>query len=334
MNACIIGCGSIGALKPDEFDSPSSKNILTHAHALYQLKNKDLIKNIFLIDSNYLKLKEAKQKWSCQGFTTLESLHTYSNEKIDLFVISAPTNYHYDILLDLYKVYTPKLVIVEKPFTSNLDQAQKIKKLYSSKNIPIVINYTRRFCPTIQTLKQEFDSNKYGKIKACNIIYVRGFQRDACHAIDLCNYFFGDFISGKILGHKDNAYDDYCKEDLTYPVWMEYTGCKNIYFTPADGRDYSIFEMDILTENSRINIIDHGKQIKIFNKTPEKIYGKFNGMNYEVNEIINNELENALYFMHGNCLNYLQSKNKKKYDLFCTIDDGIKVQKIYNKVLG
>lgn len=326
-NACIIGAGSIGALKPNTKDSPYSKDVLTHAHALYIFRKKKIIKDFYLIDIDRKKLKEACEKWKCRGFNSIESL----NKNIDIFIVSVDTEYHYDILNYIFKNFTPKIVIVEKPFCSSYEQAKNIYKKYQQKNISIVVNYIRRFCPTIQNLKEDIINNKYGEVKACNIIYVRGFIRDASHAIDLCNYFFGEFKHGGILGSKYNAYADHSENDLTVPVWMEYENCRNVYLTPADGRDYSIFEFDILTKNARINIIDHSRKTKIFLKEPEKIYGDFNSITYQANEIINNDLENAMYFMHGNVIGYLQS-DKKQYDLFCTGLDGLKVQKVYNKL--
>ncbi len=59
--AAIIGCGSIGALKPDEYDHKEGKNILTHAHALY---NNIQIKEIIFIDSDEDKMNAARMKWS------------------------------------------------------------------------------------------------------------------------------------------------------------------------------------------------------------------------------------------------------------------------------
>jgi predicted dehydrogenase len=236
-------------------------------------------------------------------------------------------------MLEVLKL-NPKLIIAEKPFCNNYDEAVKISKQYQKANIPIVINYTRRFCPSILEIKSKLETQKYGKIRACNIIYVRGFQRDACHAIDLCNYFFGEFKQGKILGNRNNIYNDFDEKDFTVPVWMEYDKCKNIFLTPANGLDYSIFEMDILTENARINLIDHGKKTKIYFKKSEKVYGDFSSMNYKATKIINNEIELSLISMYRNTLEYFKSKNKNQYNLICTDTNALDVQKVYQKILN
>lgn len=329
ITICIVGAGSIGALKPDKYDNPHSKHILTHAHSLYYFKNKKIINDFFIIDNDKEKLLKACKKWKCEGFLSLKELKD-NNINIDIFIIAVNTNYHASVMLEILKYYNPKLIIAEKPFCNNYDEALLISNEYKKSKIPIIINYPRRFCPSILEIKSKLED--YGKIRACNLIYVRGFQRDACHAIDLCNYFFGEFKHGKILGGINNTFNDYQDNDLTVPVWMEYEKCKNVYLTPANGNDYSIFEMDILMENTRINIIDHGKKTKVFIKKPEKVYGEFNSIDYEPNEIIDNELESATQFLHAVAIGYLESKNKNKYDLYCTAQNGLAVQEIYKKL--
>ena len=62
--AVLLGAGSIGALKPNEFDSPDTEEILTHAHAIY---NHPKINLLGIIDSNINKAKKAGNKWKKTG---------------------------------------------------------------------------------------------------------------------------------------------------------------------------------------------------------------------------------------------------------------------------
>jgi predicted dehydrogenase len=326
MYCAIIGAGSIGALKQYEFDSICSKFILTHAHALYHFRETNLITDFYIVDKNFEKKEEAQFKWNCLGFLSLQGLKR-KNEYIDVFTVSTSTEFHYDVLKEILEHFNPKLVIVEKPFCLNYKQALEIYQLYQKRKIQLVINYTRRFSFSIQSLRELLVNNYYGKVKACNVIYVRGFVRDASHALDLCSYFFGDFKTGNILGKRINYYDDYDQKDLTFPVWMEFEHCKNVYFTPSDGRDYSIFELDILTENARIQLFDHCKKTKIFNKKKEEVYGNFNSLDYENDIVIeNNNLEQSLYVLYMNIFDFLRDKNS----LICCGLDGLKVQRIYD----
>jgi predicted dehydrogenase len=328
FNACIVGAGSIGALKPDEFDSPKTENILTHAHALYHFKEMGRINEFFIVDKDYKKKQEAKEKWHCKTFSNLKSLKIQTTN-IDIFVIAVPTEYHKDVIDEILENFNPKMIIVEKPFCYNYREALQVYQKCMKREIVLVVNYTRRFCLSIQSLKNEFDCLKYGKIKACNILYVRGFIRDACHAIDLCNYFFGEFRQGNILGNRMNSYEDYSKDDLTLPVWMEFENCPNVYFTPIDGNDMSIFEFDILTEQARIQLVDHFRQTKIYEKNDSCIYGNFSSLSYENVSVFDNNLETSLYYLYFNSFAYLKGQNKQ---LISSGRDALKVQEIYRRL--
>lgn len=328
FNACIVGAGSIGALKPDEFDSPKTENILTHAHALYYFREMERINNFFIVEKDYKKKEEAGKKWNCKTFLSLKSLKVHTTN-IDIFIIAVPTEFHKDVIDEILENFEPKMLIVEKPFCFNYREALQVYQKCMKKEILIVVNYTRRFCLSIQSLMDDIKFKKYGKIKACNILYVRGFIRDACHAIDLCNYFFGEFRQGNILGNKMNSYEDYSQDDLTLPVWMEFENCPNVYFTPIDGNDMSIFEFDILTENSRIQLIDHFRQTKIYTKNDSCLYGNFPSLNYESFIIQDNNLETSLYYLYLNCFSCLKGESQH---LISSGRDALKVQEIYRRL--
>jgi len=63
-NWLIIGAGSIGALKPNELDSPTTENILTHAHALHRLRGRREIDDFFIVDVDEEKAGEACVRWN------------------------------------------------------------------------------------------------------------------------------------------------------------------------------------------------------------------------------------------------------------------------------
>ena len=59
-NVAIIGVGSIGALKNNQFDSPDTDNIFTHAHACY---NHPQVDKIGFFDTDLDKALKAMEKW-------------------------------------------------------------------------------------------------------------------------------------------------------------------------------------------------------------------------------------------------------------------------------
>jgi hypothetical protein len=99
---------------------------------------------------------------------------------VDIAIVSTSDNTHYEILKQLAE-YPLKLVIVEKPICENLEQAREIVELYKAKGIPLMVNYTRRFLPYYDNLKE------YGKPISSVCRFNRGWLHTASHAIDFFN---------------------------------------------------------------------------------------------------------------------------------------------------
>ncbi|GAG04909.1 unnamed protein product, partial [marine sediment metagenome] len=197
-NIIILGCGSIGSTKPNKYDSPDTEAILTWAHAFYNLKEKYDISLCF-IDSELKKANKAKEKWGGKAYPDLEEFNkdNRNNEK-RIFVVAVPTQKHFKVLSKVLK-FKPDLVIAEKPFTDHFEDAKTIRRLYFKKNVPLLIDYIRRFDPITRAVKNAIDLGILGKIQQCRIIYNRGFKREASHALDLMCFFLGEYETGIIL---------------------------------------------------------------------------------------------------------------------------------------
>ena len=82
-------------------------------------------------------------------------------EKIDLFVVLAPTPNHYEILKKL--ILNNVNIIVEKPILSNFYEVKKLNRyLKGFKKIYVVHNYIGY--PAIREIQQLIRRNKFGKL--------------------------------------------------------------------------------------------------------------------------------------------------------------------------
>lgn len=311
----IIGAGSIGALKDDIYDSPISNNILTHAHACY---NHLKINLAGIIDINFDKAIKAANKWQTSAYNCISGI----DEDIDILIIATPTNTHYELMVDILKL-SPKLVIIEKPFCGKEKNCREIIGEYRKANIPILVDYIRRFDPYHYNIEELIKQNHLGKIFQCRFIYTRGFLRDACHAIDLCNLWFGNNLYAEIL-NENSAITDYSYEDKTLTAYMIYEKCPHIFLTCVDGRLYDMFEIDILTEKGRIVFFDHGLLKNAFVPYPEPHYGNYNTLN-NISFPEKTQLNIALINLLNNAIDHLE-KNKQ---LLCTGEDALNVHNVY-----
>jgi len=185
--AIIIGAGNKGCLS----DAPGTGNeskFLSYAHAI---KEHPGFAGFHIYDRDESKIITAAKAW---GITTMmcRSWQSYiACYPIDIAIVATPDETHYEILKQLAE-YPLKLVICEKPICTDLGQAREIIDLYKSINIPLAIDYTRRFIPYWQEAKAEIDTGKAGKFLKGYCYFNRGTLHTLSHFTDLALWFIGN----------------------------------------------------------------------------------------------------------------------------------------------
>lgn len=301
--ALIIGAGSIGALKPDEFDSPESKQIYTHAHACYSHPNIDLVG---IVDHDMDKAEQAANKWNTIPFDSIKIfynsfLELYKGASPDIVIVATNTNTHYDIIHQLIP-YKPKVIICEKPFCSNLEQAHNISELCKDAGINLIVNYTRTFVPELKELSNDLKAGKYGEIYNFTLRYSRGLMREACHAFYWCLQTFGG-LPWEPDWHW-SLFDSPMKGDQS--PWMDFETklCNAVSFIPI-GSAYSTYNADIYTEKGRIELLNNWKTIR-FHELAKSTYGdyKATGLLFEDKQT---QLDQALTFLLDHAIKNIDS---------------------------
>lgn len=166
-----MGAGGQGS----EADQPGSGNehkIISYGHAFSAHPGFNLL-GFYDIDRE--KAFKAADAWRSDALPHWPII-------ADVIVIATLDDTHYEQLLKaIDHRLPPDLVICEKPICTDLEQAREIVDLYSKKNIPLMVNYTRRFLPYYDHLKQ------YGKPIYGTCAFNRGWMHTATHAIDFFN---------------------------------------------------------------------------------------------------------------------------------------------------
>lgn len=325
--AAVIGAGSIGALKDEKYDNPTGGNILTHCHAIQTHPRTNLIA---VIDTNREKAKEAAKKWGTEWYASVPELYYSTGLWPDIIVVATPTETHHEVLMQIANRGNVKLVIAEKPFTDNSEQAREVIEAYEKAGIPLMVDYIRRFDFTTQKVRDIIRSKELGFAQSCRVIYNRGLKREGSHAIDLMNFFFH---RGCIGGHLEDSglagpLADYSRDDPTYAVYLKYEGCPHVFLTPADGRQFSIFEIDILFERGRIVFQEHGLKCAVFKTMPEPVYGDYDTLYYSPTTH-ETGLNRALWNLVDNAVNHLDSGE----ELLCSSRDALRVHEVLESLL-
>ena len=252
--AAIIGCGSIGALKPEKFDSPHTQNALTHAHAMYNNPYIDL-EAVFDIDID--RAKAASECWVVKKYGS-----SIPCEHYDVVTIATPTKDHLETVYDVVMKVEPKIIVLEKPGGNSLPEWRKIQELGEKSNIPIMINYNRRFEKTHQRMKEILTriwNDPDGEIYGCRVYYGRGLKGDGCHAIDLMNWWFG--------ARERVAWGAHTIKEPNFPPSYGFLGqwkkCPFVAFIPVNSKYMGAFEVEIMTSVGLYSLVYNGLEMQL-----------------------------------------------------------------------
>lgn len=164
-----MGAGGQGS-EADQPESVNQNKYISYAHAFKDHPGFNLMG---FYDINTEKAFKASEAWNTDALAHWPII-------ADVIVIATPDATHYEQLLKATNRLEPDLVICEKPLCIDLEQAREIVQLHKDKNIPLMVDYTRRFIPELQELKHK--KPKYG---VC--LYNRGLLHTGSHAIDFFN---------------------------------------------------------------------------------------------------------------------------------------------------
>jgi len=314
FKSVVIGSGNIGAT----YDAPGSENVLTHAHAYTKHPNTKLVA---FVDCDVSKAQKAAEIWGGNYYSDLQKC--LESETPDIVSICVPTEYHFDILVKIID-YKPKFIFLEKPVCNTLDQSKEIMNKLEENNIPVSVNFVRRFDPSLQQLLQDYKSGYFGDYINGQAFYGKGISNNGSHCIDFLLWFFvkiKSFIkTQKIVDCKD--------DDPSFGVCFELERDKYFYLLPADERHYSIIEFDLLFEKARIKFKQFGLKLSFQRVRTDPIFPGYKDLTEE--RVKPSGLNKSLYYSIDNSVKYLLGDE----NIISSFHNGYKVQRICNEIIN
>ena len=241
-----------------------------------------------ICDLDIKKLEIAKKKYP--SINTTNSIdQVFENSEIDAIVIATPVSTHYDLALKALE--SNKHILVEKPLTNNVEQAQILGKKANDKNKILMIDHTYLYTPAIQKIKELIDSDSLGEIQYIDStrINLGLFQTDvnvmwdlAVHDIAICCYLLKEKpISVQAVGisHTENGL-----ENMAY-ITLHYNTKKIIHFncswiSPVKirhmliGGNKKMIVFNDLETTEKIKIYDSSYKNKLDSENTEKIFDR------------------------------------------------------------
>ncbi|MBX2860696.1 MAG: Gfo/Idh/MocA family oxidoreductase [Vampirovibrio sp.] len=286
LKLLIIGAGMIGAF----FDTPESPQVLTHAHAFSALPGFELVG---FVDPNGVKLESAVERWggtgnssvNCKGFQSIET--AMAEVTPDVVCVASPDETHGDILRVLAQ-YPLKLVFAEKPLTTDLAEAEEIVRLYEERNIPLAVNYSRRYVPEFRVLQSRVREGELGRFVSGAGCYGKGLTHNGTHLLDLLHWFLGPFQQVQVL----DSVTDFTPEDPSYSAVLWFDNQRPFHLSAVDSRLFTLFEMDLLFEKGRVRMNEAGFELEISEVQPDTRFTGYQTLH--LTDKVNTGLDQAL----------------------------------------
>jgi predicted dehydrogenase len=312
-NVLIVGAGRIAAF----FDTPTSDNILTHAHAFFDCPQ---FKIVGFVDVDQNAATKACQIWGGATFETLDQ--AFNSSEVDVVCAAAPDEFHYSILIDLLD-RPIKLIFAEKPLTQTLVQAEEIINLSKIRKIPILVNYTRRFVPEFVDLQSKIRTDVFGSFLTGSGIYGKGILHNGSHLIDLLRYLVGEV---RLVQATNFCYDFY-KNEPSASATLQINNSALFRLNFVDCSFYSVFEIDLFFEKARIKITESGLNIDVYMVEQNKIFAGYKSL--VLTKSIETQQNKALQFA---ALHILDALNNQA-ELRCTANDAFFAMKVCLEIL-
>jgi predicted dehydrogenase len=182
LKAAVIGVGSIGQ---------------NHARVYREMDGAELVG---VADANAGSATKIGNRLNVPFYTDVNQL--LEEQKPDLVSISVPTSLHFNVGMDMIK--RGLHVLVEKPITSTLEQAEELCAAAKKQGIMLAVGHIERFNPAVMEMRRRLKEGYAGRIYKIHTqrlspypsrIQDAGVVIDlASHDIDLMRYLTGEEI--------------------------------------------------------------------------------------------------------------------------------------------
>lgn len=283
----IIGAGQIAG----GYDNPSDSAVLTHAHAY---KNNKEIELLGFYDVNYNNAQMMAEKWDTSAIKLLADV-----TDIDIISVCTPDFCHLQSVKKALKL-NPKIILLEKPLSNSIEEAQEIIEI--SKNVPIMVNYSRRFIKEFQDLAKRIKTDEFGAFKTGSGYYGKGFIHNGSHMLDLLNLFFGEIENITVV----DEFVDFTENDLTKSVVVDFKNSGKFFMQGCNCNNFTIFELDLIFEKSRIRILNCGSDVEVYKIEESEQYKGY--LMPELSESYKTESDFAMANAVENIVDFLSNK--------------------------
>jgi len=250
--AGIIGCGKIAS--GYAHDPKMHGDVFTHAEAYWTNVDIDLAA---VCDTDIGKLEECGDRWAVERRYS-DHKAMIKTENLDIVSVCTPDETHYTIVKEILSApHGVKIILCEKPLAISIEEAEELISLSKKKNVILSVTYMRRYAKNYSALKDFIQSGKLGEIQAISGWYTKGVKHNGTHWFDALRYLVGEiqWVRGwhRVEGRP---------KDPTLDVMLGMQDGPIASLRACDERYFTIFDMEIIGTEGRVNLHDSGFHLK------------------------------------------------------------------------
>jgi len=199
--------------------------------------------------------------------------------EVDLVAVVTPVSTHYELAKKA--LLQGKHVLVEKPFTASVAQAEELLELAARKNLKIMVDHTFLFTGAVEKMKELIDSGELGQILFYDSTRVNLglFQRDvnvvwdlAPHDFSIMTFLLQDTpaaVSAQGVSHYNGDFEDvayitvyFDNTHLIAHFHVNWLSPVKVRRTIISGNRKMLLWDDVLADE-KVKVYDRGVELKI-----------------------------------------------------------------------
>jgi len=287
------------------------------ARNFFNLNNNCKLK--LIVDHNPQRLELARKQYPNIA-VALNIDDAINSTDIDCIVIALPISLHYPIAKEA--LLKGKNVLVEKPMTQSVEQAEELIELAIKKNTVLMVDHTFLYTGSIRKIKELIDSDELGEIQYFDSVRINLgiFQYDsnviwdlASHDISILEYLFNESpekIQTIAISHTKNKIENMAYLSLFYKTnkfahinvsWSSPVKVRRIII----GGSKKMILFDDIEPTEKIKVYDTGYSIKSIDDKSKVL------IDYRTSDIFIPKIDNteALKLM---CEDFINAVNNNK----------------------
>jgi predicted dehydrogenase len=308
--AAVIGCGRIGS--GQDLQS-SSLGVYSHCEAFRVCNRTDLLA---ICELNAEALEKCQARWNVpMAFARVEDL--LANAKPEIVSICVPDWAHGSVSRLVLEAPSTRCVILEKPLAATLFEAIEIVELAERQGIPLIVNYTRRYCDSHRRLRDFIRGAGLGRLRSISGLYTKGVLHNGTHWIDLL-HFLGEEI------HSLHAFGavDYFEDDPTLNFSFQTLSGATGFLQGFPKDICTVFEMELRGELGRVRILDSGAEFEWWHIAESPDYS--NHKVFQRTTGLSGGLADAILCLVEDAISCIETHSRP----FCSGKDAIEAMKV------